>query len=369
MNCWVNWPSRSSSSPTLAATCRASSELLAAEEPLEAGELQAGGGQRRAHLVGVAAGRLLPAGEVLEIGQALAVARHGPRGLLDHAGDPAERVAAAVADLQVLLRRPRGRQGEPQPLQPGVEPPLAQEVEHRRPRRARPTTAASRISLPAPGDPLAVVLQDAQVVEQRLGGLEAGAVLVPVPRDRAAPGAFWSAIERSRVEAISGCTPSRNQGPEICAVEEPEHRGGGEQHAAEGDERRSGRSLLLPWRHRQGQFHEYSSRAGRPIEVAISRLITWLNDSGWSSTASETAPALPDFSAESAWENQRWASSCSAWEKGITRSRTSTLRAAGGGRRPRSSTSRASRHHSASRSNEGRVTRAARPEASIRVTM
>ena len=71
----------------------ASLELLAAEQPFEARQLQAGGGERRAHLVGVPAGGLLPAGEVPEIGQALAVARHGPRGVLDHAGDPADQVA------------------------------------------------------------------------------------------------------------------------------------------------------------------------------------------------------------------------------------------------------------------------------------
>ncbi len=104
------------------------------------------------------------------------------------------------------------------------------------------------------------------------------------------------------------------------------------------------------------------------MDVARRKLITWLNDSDWFSTASETAPALPDFSAESACENQRWASSCSACEKGITRSRTSRRRAASaaGGR---ITTSRALRHHSASFSKEGRVVRAARPVASIRVTM
>ena len=104
-------------------------ELLAAEQPLEARQLQARGGERRPHLVGVAAGGLLPAGEVAEVGQALAVARHGPRGVLDHAGDPADGVAAAVADLQVLVPVRQRDQAEAQALQPGVQTALAEEVE------------------------------------------------------------------------------------------------------------------------------------------------------------------------------------------------------------------------------------------------
>ena len=182
----------------------------------------------------MAAGGLLPAGEVLEIGQALAVAGHGARGVLDHAGDAADHVPSAVSDLQVLLAVREGDQGEAQPLQTGVEPPLAQQVETAG-HGQHGEHGGEQDHLPPPADALLVVLQDTEVVEQGLGGLEAGVVEVAVLGVEACE----SLLIRHRALELGGDLRLHAQaepGPGDLAVEEPEHRGGGEQHAAESDD-------------------------------------------------------------------------------------------------------------------------------------
>ena len=110
----------------------------------------------------------------------------------------------------------------------------------------------------------------------------------------------------------------------------------------------------------------YSSRAGRPIEVAISRLITWLNDSGWSSTASETAPALPDFSAgERLGEPALGVELLGLGEGDHLRAAPRRLRARGGGpadqHQPgaRATTRRGARRRGASAARRGRRRRSA----------
>ena len=66
--------------------------------------------------------------------------------------------------------------------------------------------------------------------------------------------------------------------PESCWSNSQSTGRGGEQQAAEGDHGGADVHRFLPAG--ASRFHSYSSRAGRPIEVDISRLITWLNDSG-----------------------------------------------------------------------------------------
>ena len=114
----------------------------------EARQLEPRRGQRRLHLVRVAARRLLPGREVLERRQAPAVARHDPRRRLDHAGDAADEVAPPPPPAPPRRSgRPRGRRAPPgggraaPPAAPGAGPGRCR---RRAAGRRRATTAPAR---------------------------------------------------------------------------------------------------------------------------------------------------------------------------------------------------------------------------------
>ena len=193
------------------------------------------------------------------------------------------------------------------------------------------------------------------MLEQVLGRLEARRYS---PRRAGSSRARASGrpCERSRVAAISGCSPRRNQAPGDLPFEQPEHRGGGEQHAAQGGGGGAEVHRFFPAGRRK-RSTESRAEADRPMEVAISRLITWLNDSGWSSTARRQRRRCRTSRPRAPGRTSAGSSSCSDWEKGITRRRTSALReGAGGGRRagppaaPRATSRRAARRKAGSSS-------------------
>ena len=234
VNCWVKRPRRSSSSPTLAATCRG---LLGCRPPLRAaaGGGPAPGARRSAACAsrGRGGGRSPARRKGFQLGQALAVARHGARGLFDHAGDPPQGVAAAVARCPGLPGRPRGPRGRPGGAPGGIQAALAQQVERRRSPRARRRRRRAAIISQRLTISVAVVLEDAEVVQEALVP-RSGRGTLPGRAGSSRASAFWSRASAPGRRRSRAGRPGGTRRPEICRSKSQSTAAGGEQHPGEG---------------------------------------------------------------------------------------------------------------------------------------
>ena len=178
--------------------------------------------------------------------------------------------------------------------------------------------------------------------------------------------AFWSAHRALQGGDDLRLHAQAEPGPGDLAVEQPEHRGGGEQHPGEGHEGGADVHFFFPVRNRQPpRVFEQGGPADRgghqQIDHLAERLGLILDGFG------DRPGAAGLLGRERLGEPALGFELLGLGEGDHPQRHLDAGEAGGGG--ARISTSRASRHHSARRSKEGRVTRAARPEASMRVTM